>query len=141
MSHQLVDLGWVEFLLGVPLSGPAAQPHLPNFHLPKWKWADSGKAKVNPTQVCEQMGHTASVVDRLQNSLLTRHGVVRVLTECECGPDNNRCSTEHIIVCPEIALHDYNLVISQSSSRILASYSRISLLTKPYNYICKTRKV
>ena len=32
VSHLLVDLGWVDFDLGVPPSWPAAQPLLPNSH-------------------------------------------------------------------------------------------------------------
>ena len=50
MPHLLVDLGWVDFDLAVPPSGPAAQPLLPNSNQPRQKWADSGtlKIKVNP---------------------------------------------------------------------------------------------
>ena len=55
-------LGWVDFDVGVPPYCPADQPILPNFHLPRQDWADSGiiplsaqclrmsKYKVNPTQ-------------------------------------------------------------------------------------------
>ena len=51
VSHLLVDLGSVDFDLGVLPSGHAAQPLLPNYHLPM-NWADSGalKIQVNPTQ-------------------------------------------------------------------------------------------
>ena len=39
--HMLVDLGLVDFDLGVPPSCPAAQPLLLNSHQPKLKWAES----------------------------------------------------------------------------------------------------
>ena len=35
VSHLLVDLGWVDFDLGVPPSCSAAQPLLKNFHQPR----------------------------------------------------------------------------------------------------------
>ena len=52
VSHLLMDLGLVDFDLGVPPSCPAAQPLLPNSHQPKQIRADSGTLKilVNPTQ-------------------------------------------------------------------------------------------
>ena len=34
VSQLVVDLGWVDFDLRVPPSGPTAQPHLPNSHQP-----------------------------------------------------------------------------------------------------------
>ena len=51
VSHLLVDLGLVDFDLGVPPSYPAAQPFLPNSHQPRQNGADSGtlKIQVNPT--------------------------------------------------------------------------------------------
>ena len=51
LSHLLMDLGWVDFDLGVPPSCPAAQPLLPNYHQPKQSYIDSGtlKNQVNPT--------------------------------------------------------------------------------------------
>ena len=57
--HLLVDLGWVDFDLGVPPYCPAAQLLLPNSHQPKQNWSDGGttKIKVNPTQVLGQMNH------------------------------------------------------------------------------------
>ena len=62
--HLLVDLGWIYFDLGVPLSCPAAQPLLPNFHLPKQNLADGGttKIKVNTTQVSGQMNHPVMLI-------------------------------------------------------------------------------
>ena len=50
--HLVVDLGLVEFDLGVPPSCPSAQPLLPNSHQPKQNWADSVtlKIQVNPFQ-------------------------------------------------------------------------------------------
>ena len=58
-SHLLMDLGRVNFYLGVPPSCPATQPLLPNYHHPRKNWADSGtlKIQVNPTHVHKQMGH------------------------------------------------------------------------------------
>ena len=52
VPHLLVDLGWVDFDLGVPPSCPLAQPLLPNSNQPRQNWADSGtlKIQVNPTQ-------------------------------------------------------------------------------------------
>ena len=52
VSHLLMDLGWVDFDLGVPLTCPATQPLLPNSHHPKPNRADSGRPKIkfNPTQ-------------------------------------------------------------------------------------------
>ena len=41
LSHLLVDLGWVDFDLGVPPSCPPAQPLLRNSHQPRQNWADS----------------------------------------------------------------------------------------------------
>ena len=54
-----MDLGWVDFDLGVPPSCPSAQPLLPNSHQPKQNWADSGtlKIQVNPNPVHEQMNY------------------------------------------------------------------------------------
>ena len=48
--HLLVDLGWVDLALGVPLSAQLAQPLLPNSHQPSR--ADSGtlEIQVNKTQ-------------------------------------------------------------------------------------------
>ena len=40
MSRRLVDLGWVDFDLGVPPSCPAAQPLLPSFLQSKQNWAE-----------------------------------------------------------------------------------------------------
>ena len=42
VSHLPVDLGWVDFDLGVPPSCPAGQPLLPNSHQPRQNVADSG---------------------------------------------------------------------------------------------------
>ena len=52
VPYLLVDVGWVDFNLCDPLSCPAAQPRLPNSHLPRQNWADSGtvKIQINPTQ-------------------------------------------------------------------------------------------
>ena len=52
VSHLLMDLGWVDFDLGVPPSLPAAQPLLPNSHQTRQNWADRGtlKFQVNTTQ-------------------------------------------------------------------------------------------
>ena len=52
LSHLLMDLGWVDFDLGVPPSCPAAQPLLPNYHQPKQSLANSGtlSIQVNKTQ-------------------------------------------------------------------------------------------
>ena len=53
VSHLLVDLGWVDFYLGVPPSWPAAQPLLPNSHQPNQhnqQTAEHSKSKANPTQ-------------------------------------------------------------------------------------------
>ena len=52
MSHQVVDLGLVEFDLSVPPSCTAAQPLLPSSHWPRHNWADNGtfKLQFNPTQ-------------------------------------------------------------------------------------------
>ena len=44
-SQVVVDLGWVDFDLRVPPSGPAAQQHLPNTHQPGKSLADRGKIK------------------------------------------------------------------------------------------------
>ena len=44
--HLLVDLGWVDFDLGVPPCCPAAQSILPNSHPPMQNWADSGTLKI-----------------------------------------------------------------------------------------------
>ena len=51
-SHVLVDLGCVDFDLGVSPSCPAAQPPLPHSHLPKQSRADSRtiEIQVNKTQ-------------------------------------------------------------------------------------------
>ena len=51
VSHLLMDLGWVDFELGVPPPLPAAQPILPKPHQPKPTRADNGTRKVqaNPT--------------------------------------------------------------------------------------------
>ena len=51
VSYLLVDLGWVDFDLGVSPSSPAAQTLLQNSHQPMQNWADSGtlKVEVNPT--------------------------------------------------------------------------------------------
>ena len=59
VSHMVVDLGWVDIDLGVPLSCPSAQPLLPNSNQPRQIWADSEtpKIQVNPTQVLRQMNH------------------------------------------------------------------------------------
>ena len=54
--HLLMDLGWVDFDLGVPSSCPSAQPLLPNSYQPKQNWADGGTTK-NPTQVLGQMNN------------------------------------------------------------------------------------
>ena len=63
-SHVLVDLGWVDSDLCIPLSFPAGQPLLPNFYRPTQNQADSGtfKIQVNPTQVNEQMGCPVSFI-------------------------------------------------------------------------------
>ena len=53
VSHLLVDLGWVEFDLGVPSSWTAAQPLLPNSARPRKNLAD-----LNPTNL---------VSDRMNN--------------------------------------------------------------------------
>ena len=52
VSHLLVDLGWVDFDLGVPPSCPTAQPLLPNSHQPRENWSGSEtlKIQVNPNQ-------------------------------------------------------------------------------------------
>ena len=52
MSHLLVNLGLLDFDLGVPQSCPAAQPLLPNSHQPRQNRADSAalKIQINPTQ-------------------------------------------------------------------------------------------
>ena len=51
VTRVVANLGWVDFDLDVPPSRPVAQPILPNSHLPKHKWADSGMTKfiVDPT--------------------------------------------------------------------------------------------
>ena len=51
VSYLLVDLGWVDFDLGVSPSSPAAQTLLQNSHQPMQNRADSGtlKVEVNPT--------------------------------------------------------------------------------------------
>ena len=50
-------LGWVDFDLDVPPSCPAAQPILPNSHLPKQSLAGMSKLKVNPTRVTNHHPH------------------------------------------------------------------------------------
>ena len=50
VSHLLVDLGWVDFDLGVPLSCPAAQPLLPKFPSAQAELGRTLKIQVNPTQ-------------------------------------------------------------------------------------------
>ena len=59
----VVDLGWVDFDLDVPPFCLAAQPILPNSHLPKQNWAENGtlKIKVNLTQVSDQMKHPGKI--------------------------------------------------------------------------------
>ena len=53
-----MDLGWVDFDLGVPPSCLAAQSLLPNFQQPKQNWADSRmlKIQVYPTQSTSRWG-------------------------------------------------------------------------------------
>ena len=46
LQDMLVDLGWVDFDLGVPPCCPAAQPLLPNSHQPRQNWADGGTLKI-----------------------------------------------------------------------------------------------
>ena len=46
LSHLFVDLGWVDFDLGVPLSCPGAQPLLLHTHQPRQNWADSGTLRI-----------------------------------------------------------------------------------------------
>ena len=50
--HLFLNLGWVDFELGVPPSCPSAKPGLQNYQQPRQNWADSGTLKihVNPTQ-------------------------------------------------------------------------------------------
>ena len=52
LSHLLIEMGSVDFDLGVRPSCLAAQPLLPNSHQPKQNQADCGtiKIQVNPTQ-------------------------------------------------------------------------------------------
>ena len=56
VSYLLVDLGWVDFDLGVSPSSPAAQTLLQNSHQPMQNWEDSGTLKKssqpNPETPC-----------------------------------------------------------------------------------------
>ena len=57
VTHIFVDLGWVDFELGVPPSCPSAQPLLPNSHKPRPNWADSGALTIQVNPVHKQIGH------------------------------------------------------------------------------------
>ena len=46
VSHLLMDLGWVDFDLGVPPSCPTVRPLLPNFPQPKQNQTDCGTLKI-----------------------------------------------------------------------------------------------
>ena len=59
-----MDLGWVDFDLGVPPSCPPAQPLLPNFHGPKQNWADSETQNSSQTNHAHDlMGHPVGYSD------------------------------------------------------------------------------
>ena len=46
VSHLVIDLGLVDFDLGVPPFCPAAKPLLPNSHYPRQSWAvEQSKSK------------------------------------------------------------------------------------------------
>ena len=60
VSHLLVDLGWVDSDLGVPPSGPAAQPLLPNSHQPRQNRADTHNSS-QPNQGLQYMGRPVQV--------------------------------------------------------------------------------
>ena len=51
VPHLLLDLGWVDFDLGVPPSCPAAQPLLPNSHQPRQSRADSGTLEIRVNKI------------------------------------------------------------------------------------------
>ena len=65
---MLMDLGLVDFDLGVPLFCPAAPLLLSNSHLPRQNWADSGTVKipVNPTQSTSRWNTLYMYRSRLQ---------------------------------------------------------------------------
>ena len=54
---MVMDLGWVDFDLGVPSSCPSAQPLLPNSHQTRQKWAGSGTNSSQPNPVHGQMNN------------------------------------------------------------------------------------
>ena len=57
MSNLLMDLGWVDFDLGVPPSCPSAQPLLPNFDQPRQNCAAIEYTQNSSQPSHEHVGH------------------------------------------------------------------------------------